>query len=83
MVRIVQRSNRPPLMTCLIVVFAFVAVGIMTIAGIVIALVFLSADSSDSSPTENSSSVGSPPPNAGADGGSTTAPVSGGWSSGG
>lgn len=94
MVRIVRRNNRPPLMTCLIVVFSFVAVGILTIAGILVAVIFLSAESpsTGSSPTPDSSSVGSTSSGAdsggsGADSGGsgarTTAPVSGGWSSGG
>ena len=94
MVRIVRRNNRPPLMTCLIVVFSFVAVGILTIAGILVAVIFLSAESpsTGSSPTPDSSSVGSTSSGAdsggsGADssgsGARTTAPVSGGWSSGG
>ncbi|MGO3067345.1 MAG: hypothetical protein ACTIIT_15070 [Brevibacterium linens] len=88
MVRIVRRSNRPPLMTCLIVVFSFVAVGILTIAGILVAVIFLSAESSStgSSPTSDSSSIGSSSSTSDSDDGpgpSTTAPVSGGWSSGG
>ena len=95
MVRIVRRNNRPPLMTCLIVVFSFVAVGILTIAGILVAVIFLSAESTSngSSPTPDSSLVGSTSSGAdsggsGADSGGgsgarTTAPVGGGWSSGG
>lgn len=88
MVRIVRRNNRPPLMTCLIVVFSFVAVGILTVAGILVAIIFLSAESSstDSSPTSDSSSIGSSSSDSDSDGGpgpSTTAPVSGGWTSGG
>ncbi|MGZ1489642.1 hypothetical protein [Brevibacterium sediminis] len=88
MVRIVRRNNRPPLMTCLIVVFSFVAVGILTFAGILVAIIFLSAESSStgSSPTSDSSSVGSSSSDSDSDGGpgpSTTAPVSGGWTSGG
>ena len=95
MVRIVRRNNRPPLMTCLIVVFSFVAVGLLTIAGILVAVIFLSAESpsTGSSPTPDSSSVGSTSSGAdsggsgadssGGSGARTTAPVSGGWSSGG
>jgi hypothetical protein len=88
MVRIVRRNNRPPLMTCLIVVFSFIAVGILTVAGILVAVIFLSSESSstDSSPTSDASSVGSSSSDSDADGApgpSTTAPVSGGWSSGG
>ncbi|KAB1948891.1 hypothetical protein [Brevibacterium linens] len=88
MVRIVRRNNRPPLMTCLIVVFSFVALGILTVAGILVAVIFLSSESSStgSSPTSDSSSIGSSSSDSDSDGGpgpSTTAPVSGGWSSGG
>ena len=86
MVRIVRRNNRPPLMTCLIVVFSFVAVGILTVAGILVAVIFLSAESpsTGSSPTSDSSSVGSSSSDSGGGSGvRTTAPVSGGWSSGG
>ena len=83
-------------MTCLIVVFSFVAVGILTIAGILVAVIFLSAESpsTGSSPTPDSSSVGSTSSgvdsssgsgadSSGGSGARTTAPVSGGWSSGG
>ena len=82
-------------MTCLIVVFSFVAVGILTIAGILVAVIFLSSESpsTGSSPTPDSSSVGSTSSGAdsggsgadssGGSGARTTAPVSGGWSSGG
>ncbi|SDR99859.1 hypothetical protein SAMN04489752_0761 [Brevibacterium siliguriense] len=83
-------------MTCLIVVFSFVAVGILTVAGIMVAVIFLSADSpsTGSSPSPDSSSVGSSssdadsgadsgPESADGSGARTTAPVSGGWSSGG
>ncbi|MGO0605725.1 hypothetical protein [Brevibacterium permense] len=88
MVRIVRRNNRPPLMTCLIVVFSFVALGILTVAGILVAVIFLSSESSStgSSPTSDSSSIGSSSSDSDSDGGpgpSTTAPVSGGWTSGG
>ncbi|UVI35848.1 hypothetical protein [Brevibacterium spongiae] len=59
--------------------FSFVAVGIMVLTAIIIAVIVVSGDSSssDSSPAGSPGGVDSTP------GASTTAPVSGGWSSGG